>query len=29
VNGDAKPDLSIEITDPFHAITLAATDFNP
>ena len=27
VNGDAKADFSIEIKDPTHAITLAATDF--
>jgi len=27
VNGDAKPDFSIEIKDPTHAIALASTDF--
>ena len=27
VNGDKKPDFSIEIKDPTHAITLASTDF--
>jgi hypothetical protein len=27
VNGDAKPDFSIELKDPTHAITLASTDF--
>jgi Ca2+-binding RTX toxin-like protein len=28
VNGDAKPDFSIQIKDPTYAITLAGTDFN-
>jgi hypothetical protein len=28
VNGDSKPDFSIEIKDPTHAISLANTDFN-
>jgi hypothetical protein len=27
VNGDKKPDFSIEIKDPAHAITLANTSF--
>jgi len=27
VNGDAKADFSIELTDPLHAITLSNTDF--
>ena len=27
VNGDAKPDFSIELKDPTHAIILASTDF--
>ena len=27
VNGDAKPDFSIEINDPTHTIPLASTDF--
>jgi hypothetical protein len=28
VNGDAKPDFSIQLQDPTHAITLASTDFS-
>ena len=28
VNGDAKPDFSIEIADPAHAITLTGASFN-
>jgi hypothetical protein len=27
VNGDKKPDFSIEIADPTHAITLTDTSF--